>query len=553
MKRRICLVVLLLFVLIITLTGCEGATKEINASAVLEELLEEVEFSAELTEVGEYAALYFSGLPEDAQIRLFSGAGYYADEVALITVSNEKDRSAAMESVEKHLEELRFQYVNYQPEEVGKIDRAVVYQNANHVFLCITLDYATAEQIFEQAAEKHPLGTGDAMPDVTANATPTPTLEGTPATPDGSDSGSSTETTPAPAPVTTPDPTPTLELTPEPTPEPTPFSAVINYANPGMVLPVDQGDYVSLQSQSGTYYDYGNNVIRVDDRAYEMFTYYDSVAKRYVALLNSAAAQLEGSTTVHSMLIPTATGVVLPDDVARQIPYHTNQGEAIDCVYHQLSDQIVTINCFDNLMKHRDEYLYFRTDYHWNGLGAYYAYEAFCDAIGEEPYTLEERVEQQFDGFIGAHYWNTTFRDPNIGNNPDTVLAYLPKSESASMVYTDRNGLTHSWSIINDVSGWSEDAKYMTYAAGDQPIAVFTNPEVTDGSVGIVVKDSFGNPMMSYLVDHYSTLYEIDYRYWDGNLIEFAKQVSADDLIYMNCLTLICSSYTIGSLAGIMD
>lgn len=549
MKRRICLVVLLLFVLTIALAGCEETTKEINASAVLEELLEEVEFSVELTESGEYAALYFSGLPEDTQIRLFSGTGYYADEVALITVSNEKDRSAAMESVEKHLEELRFQYVNYLPEEVEKIEHAVVYQNANHLFLCITPDHATAEHIFEQAAEKHSLGTGDASPSVTASVTPTPTLEGTQATPDSGDSGTSTDVTPAPTSETTPAPT----STPEPTPEPTPFSSVINYANPGIVLPVDQEDYVSLQSRSGTYYDYGNNVIRVDDRAYERFTYFDSVAQGYINLVNSAAEQLEGCTTVHSLLIPTAIGVVLPDDIARQLPYYTNQGEAIECVLHQLSDQIVKINCFDNLMKHRDEYLYFRTDYHWNGLGAYYAYEAFCETIGEKPYTLEERVEQQFDGFIGAHYWNTTFRDPNIGNHPDTVLAYHPKSESAAMTFTDRNGLTHSWPIIEDVSDWDVNAKYNTYAAADQPIAVFTNPEVTDGSVSVVVKDSFGNPMMSYLVDHYSTMYEIDYRYWDGNLIEFAKHVGADDLIFMNCLSLICSSYTIGSLAGIMD
>lgn len=551
MKRRICLVGLFLLMLAVVLTGCVETPKEIDSSAVLNDLLEQVQFSAELTEVGEYAALYFSGLPEDAKIRLFSGTGYYADEVALITVSNEDDRAAAMESVEKHIEELRFQYVNYLPEEVEKIDNAVIYQNADHVFLCITADYVTAEQVFTQAVEKHPLGEESAVPSATENVVPAPSLEGIQETPDSTDSGSAPDVAPTPTliPETTPSPTPT----PEPTPEPTPFSAVINYASPWTVLPVDQGEYVSLQSQSGTYYDYGNNVIRVDDRAYEMFTYFDSIAQGYINLVNGAAAQLEGSATVHTLLIPTAAGVVLPDDIARQLPYYTNQGEAIECVLHQLSDQIVKINCFDNLMKHRDEYLYFRTDYHWNGLGAYYAYEAFCEAIGEEPYTLEERVEQRFEGFLGAHYWNTTFCDPNIGDNPDTVLAYQPKSESASMVFTDRNGQTRSWPIIQDVSDWNANAKYNTYAAADQPIAVFTNPEVTDGRVGVVVKDSFGNPMMSYLVDHYSTLYEIDYRYWDGNLIEFTKQVGADDLVFMNCISLVCSSYTIGSLAGIMD
>ena len=39
---------------------------------------------------------------------------------------------------------------------------------------------------------------------------------------------------------------------------------------------------------------------------------------------------------------------------------------------------------------------------------------------------------------------------------------------------------------------------------------------------------------MPCIVDHYSTVYEIDYRYWDGSLTEFAKEVGADEMIFAN-------------------
>ena len=58
----------------------------------------------------------------------------------------------------------------------------------------------------------------------------------------------------------------------------------------------------------------------------------------------------------------------------------------------------------------------------------------------------------------------------------------------------------------------------------------------------------FGNAIMSYLVDHYSVIYEIDYRYWEGDLAEFARQVGADDVIFVNNLGAIRDSNRIGEM-----
>ena len=317
-------------------------------------------------------------------------------------------------------------------------------------------------------------------------------------------------------------------------------------------VPPEPVEIPTLTSQSGTYYDYGNGIIRVDNHAFEEYGYVDSAATSYANLINLTSEALYGDTQVYCIALPTAIGIVLPDDIRAIFPRFEDQGVATDKIYAKISDAVKKVNCYDNLMAHRDEYLYFRTDFHWNGTAAYYAYESFCKAKGIKPYTLSERVEVQFDGFLGALYNNSCNQDPILAEEPDIVYAYRPYSVSATMKYTDWNGVVHDWNIIYDVSSWTPSSRYSTFAGGDSPFAEFTNPEVTDGSVCIIVKESYGNALLPYLVDHYSKIYEIDYRYWDGNLIDFARQCGADDLIFANNMSMIRSQYLINMMSEII-
>lgn len=495
-RKRIVIIPLLIAVLLLSLlAGCgkKEDSQPIDAPALLDALRNKVTFDTELTEVEKDAALYFPGLPEKSEVKLYSGNGYFADELAMITLPDTSAAKDAVKVIEKHIEELRNQYQNYIPEEVSKIDNAIVCPIDRYVFLCITSDTKTADSILNQ-----------------------------PQTP----SEHSIETTD--------------------TPETEPVKATTE------AMPESRDQFPKITSQSGTYHDYGSLVLRVDDKAFENYGYVDSAATEYAKLVNKAADTLKGKVDVYSIVIPTAIGVVFPDDLAAKFPDATNQAPAIESIFNKMSENVIPVNCYPNLLKHRDEYLYFHTDYHWNGRGAYYGYEAFCNAKGIQPVELSERTEKQFPGFLGALYWNGSSKDPILANNPDTVYAYCPKSTNASMSYTDVKGQTYPWNIITDVSEWDSGTKYSTFAAADNPIAVFTNPDVADNSVCVVVKDSYGNALLPFLVDHYNTIYEIDFRYWEGNLISFAQEKGANDLIFANNLSMIGSNFLIGKLAGIL-
>ena len=475
------------------LAGCGKSEQALNGEAALKAILEQVEFDTELSEVGSNAVLYFPDLPAGREIRLYTGSGYFADEAVLLTMPTEADAARAEKVVENHLKELRDQFRNYVPEEVGKIDSAVTVQSGREILLCITNDVSGVQEILK---------------------------------------GTSAEETPEESQVLYE----TLGTLPART-EPT---APAVRDEPG------------LQSKSGTYHDYGNGVIRVDSTAFERYGYSDGPAQAYADLINRAAASLDGKTRVYDIVIPTAIGEVLPDDIASSFPGDTDQGSAIRKIHSKLSGDVIRVNPYENLRSHRDEYLYFHTDYHWNGRGAYYAYESFCEAKGVSPYTLSQRREEDFTGFLGVLYWKHSGKDDVLKQNPDTVEAFHPYSPRASMRYTDQKGQTYDWNIIFDVSTWDPASRYSTFAGADNPYAEFDNPDVTDGSVAVVVKESYGNALLPYLVDHYSKIYELDYRYWEGDLASFVKEKQADDLIFANNLSMIGSNFLIGKLANII-
>ena len=48
------------------------------------------------------------------------------------------------------------------------------------------------------------------------------------------------------------------------------------------------------------------------------------------------------------------------------------------------------------------------------------------------------------------------------------------------------------------------------------------------------MKDSFGNAFVPFLVDHYQTVYVVDYRSYQDNLVDFVKENQVQDVIFVH-------------------
>lgn len=321
--------------------------------------------------------------------------------------------------------------------------------------------------------------------------------------------------TPAPegsAPVVTPE-NPAAPETAEPTPIPT--------HDPSGGIDMDMDATTRLGS-----------VVYFKDTGYELYGLGEANANLYGKILGDAATKMKGDCRLFSILAPNAGGIMLSYDVYDQL-YDIRQDKAVEAYYAQAGEDLIPVKIYDNLRAHNDEYLYFRTDHHWTHLAAYYAYEEWCRAAGEEPVPLSEYGVLEQPGFLGSYYQRTGSQ--LMANNPDTVVAYVPPGELHAS-YQGAGGWVET-DVIVDMREQPANKKYLSFLGGDHYRTVITNDAIQDDSACLVIQDSYGSPFDVFLTQHYHTVVVMDFR--NGiNVSQVCREYGIEDVIVITELVL---------------
>ena len=69
-----------------------------------------------------------------------------------------------------------------------------------------------------------------------------------------------------------------------------------------------------------------------------------------------------------------------------------------------------------------------------------------------------------------------------------------------------------------------------------------------EGPSIMVLKESFGNAFVPLLVDHYKTIYVIDYRYYRGEFKSFIEEKGIRDVLFLNNMLMTGTQSLIDSL-----
>lgn len=498
-------------------SSCAGNTDsaaiDITAKTFADMLYQKIPLEAELkANSGDTMALLMNVTGyEDAAG--YSAVGTMPDMIAVFRTADAAAAESIKAAMQTYVEEMAREYERYAPEQVSKLEDAVICVGGNYAVLCVTPDAKAAQDVIDEVLEK---GTSDAVnlrtlapAESTTTTTVTTTLSSV------SDTDADTDTTT----VTT------------------------------VTAPVAGGDIV-IPSQ-GDFEDYGV-VVRDGDAVYECYYYNDSYVSQYAAAVNTFAAALPATADVYAMMIPNSMGIMLPDEYVDKVS-STDQKSSIAKLFAKLDGNVQPVYLYDTLRSHRSEYIYFRTDHHWTALGAYYAFETLCGQTGRTVTPLADMTTKDFTGFLGTFYRDTN-ENAVLGANPDTITVYYPKNmESISMEYTDTNGVVHNWPLISDVTDYVARQKYSTFAGGDNPMVVTRNTAVQDGSVCVLIKESYGNALIPFLADAYETVYAFDYRYDQHDLAAFVAQYPEADVVFANNVSMIQSSYLVGKLAAYLS
>lgn len=248
---------------------------------------------------------------------------------------------------------------------------------------------------------------------------------------------------------------------------------------------------------------------------------------RYAGIINACKQTLGDEINVYNMLVPTSAEFYLP---AKYGKYSASQKEAIDYIYDNLDDDIITVDAYSVLSQHTDEYIYFRTDHHWTGRGAYYAYTAFCETAGIDYPDLSEYEERSKEGFVGSLYSYTG--DTVLKSSPETFYYYIPPAQFSAQAYryTDLAPL----GVTSVFHEYAEGANmYGIFLGGDNMHIKITSDSGT-GRKLVIFKESYGNALAPYFVNGFDEIYVIDIRYFGVNAADYIKSVGATDVLFVD-------------------
>lgn len=248
-------------------------------------------------------------------------------------------------------------------------------------------------------------------------------------------------------------------------------------------------------------------------RGFQVFGGSKGIVKTYIDMIQEYRDLLPANVRIFNCIVPTSSSFIF----VKEYDYlRENEFKNIDDAYAMTKAGIINVKAKEALVKHQNEYLYFATDHHWTGLGAYYAYTAFCANAGLTPMPLSKMTYKVKSNFLGTLYNRT--KDKSLKDNVDSVGYYI------SPVTTQPKNLAEFAKGVNS---------YGVFLGGDIPHQIYKT-SIKNGKSVLIIKNSFGNPFATYLINNYETVHVVDYRYYNKGLLKLIKNENINDIIFFH-------------------
>ena len=231
---------------------------------------------------------------------------------------------------------------------------------------------------------------------------------------------------------------------------------------------------------------------------------------------------------VQTMLVPTAAYIY-----ADRLPDHAltfDEGEAFRQAGELLGDNLIDIR--NSLLAEKPHNsVYFATDHHWTGRGARIGAAEFLTAAGKKERAKQvsesetEVLSRDFRGTLYSKVLLKTLETDIIETSADARKADLNveiEGKRYDSLYFDE--------YLN------QKDKYAVYFGGNYAQVNIETGASDDGQQNdeklLIIKDSFANSMVPFLLDGFSEITLVDTRFYRGDISQLAEDYDRVLLVY---------------------
>ena len=204
------------------------------------------------------------------------------------------------------------------------------------------------------------------------------------------------------------------------------------------------------------------------------------------------------------------------------------QSDMLDDVRDRLSKTVQWIDGSAVMSEHADEKIYYKTDHHWTSLGAYYMYLASASELGIE----KDRVNTSYHRYPVTAEFNGMLASTSgfCLSEKEEIEVYVPEEEVAVLVnYVDEQKKRTS---LYDVSKLKTKDKYAVFLGGNSSVIdIKTTSE--SGKTLLLIKDSFANSFVPFLIPHYKEIVLVDPRYYAGTIDDIMSTYQITDTLFL--------------------
>ena len=264
----------------------------------------------------------------------------------------------------------------------------------------------------------------------------------------------------------------------------------------------------------------------------------DTTARNYAAVLNSISSSLASDVAVYDAVIPTNEAFGLKG----ALPGSASQSDNLGVIKSSLSDRVKVVDVYSALEAQKNDYIYYRTDECMTSKGAYYVYKKIADTAGygeRTVYSLSTLSEKSgtLSPFYGSFVTRTMGKDQPDGNpellgSGDIVEYYkLPVHyncysvdlKTGNRVETD---LFKESDAISDILN--------IFPGKDKALLTIENLQSSTDKKLLIVKDHSAEPVIGYLIPHYTEVFVADVSLYSGSLADYINENEITDILFIN-------------------
>lgn len=293
------------------------------------------------------------------------------------------------------------------------------------------------------------------------------------------------------------------------------------------------------------------NVFMYDRSGYELFYGTDESAATYAAAVSSLKKGLGKDVNVYNMVVPNHAAFALPEKYLNTM---NDEKANIQAIYHAYSEDVIPIDVYAAEEKHKDEYTYFKTDHNWTGLGAYYAYQAFCKTAKVKAVEIASLTTGSIKNFRGSLFVATQTEESPKGNkelnaNPDVVTYYhMPYVESCTLL---ENG-KYEEQTVPLIATFAEGANaYSAFIWGNNPYMQIKTTQKTNRKL-CIIKDSYGCALAPFTTANFDEVYVVDPAYYEGNIVEYLQKNKFTDVLVINSIMTANTAFRVKDILSIL-